>query len=107
MGDLRLSNSSSYHLSISPDDIVIFHDYDSYTNDGDLALIRLSQDVVYNDYVRPACLDEGDANETKAFNRCVTTGWGDTETGGRPMCNELFLNPCEVHYQKLIFLLKS
>ena len=83
LGDLQLSSSSSYHLSITPEQIIVFPDYDSDTTDGDLALIRLTEEVVFNDFVRPACLAPTSVNETEDYIRCVTTGWGDTETGGK------------------------
>ena len=83
LGDLQLSSSSSYHLSIIPEQIIVFPDYDSDTHDGDLALIRLDQEVVFNDFVRPACLAPTSVNETEDYIRCVTTGWGNTETGGK------------------------
>ena len=80
LGDLQLSSSSSYHLSIIPEQIIVFPNYDYDTFDGDLALIRLMEEVVFNDFVRPVCLAP---TETEDYIRCVTTGWGDTETGGK------------------------
>ena len=82
VGDLRLSSSSEYHLSISPQEIIAFPGFDPYTLDGDIALIKLSQRLPFSPFVRPVCLVEPSVDEAQDFSRCMISGWGDTETGG-------------------------
>ena len=42
----------------------------------DIAILRLSEPALYNDYVRPACI----ATEVHTnFENCYITGWGYTE----------------------------
>ena len=81
VGDLRLSSSSEYHLSISPQEIIVFPGYNSDTFDGDIALIKLSERIPFSHFVRPACSVES-VDEAQNFSRCMISGWGDTETGG-------------------------
>ena len=60
----------------------LFADYNPSTEDNDITLIRLAGNVVFTDYIMPACLpssmDDDVANETA----CWITGWGDTLQGG-------------------------
>ncbi|KAM9330236.1 chymotrypsinogen A-like [Gastrophryne carolinensis] len=47
------------------------------TDENDIALLKLSSAVTFNNFVFPVCL----ANATDVFaagEKCVTTGWGDT-----------------------------
>ncbi|XP_052085911.1 MAM and LDL-receptor class A domain-containing protein 2-like [Mytilus californianus] len=53
-------------------------DYQGSSNTflSDIAIVRLSQPAIYNNYVRPACL----ATEVKeSFENCYVTGWGYRE----------------------------
>ena len=63
-----------------PEQIFVHPNYNYYTYDYDIALIKLSKQVTFTDYVRPACLAES-TNETAAYTRCLVSGWGDTEIG--------------------------
>ena len=46
-----------------------------YTDVQDLALLKLAEDLVWNDYVRPVCLPTSDV---AGGTMCWITGWGDT-----------------------------
>lgn len=80
MGDLHLSIGSEHHLAISPDNIFMHPQYDNNTLNADIALIKLSQPVPFNEYLRPACLSET-LEELKDYKTCIITGWGNTEHG--------------------------
>ena len=45
-----------------------------YTDVQDLALLKLAEDLVWNDYVRPVCLPTSDV---AGGTVCWITGWGD------------------------------
>ena len=47
----------------------------------DIALLRLSTDVVFNDNVVPACLPT-DPNQLYVDQQAVVSGWGTTSFGG-------------------------
>ena len=79
-GDLLLSNYSKHHVEITPEQIFVHPNYNSYAYDFDIALIKLSKPVTFTEYVRPACLAES-TNETTAYTRCLISGWGNTEIG--------------------------
>eukprot|EP00057_Strongylocentrotus_purpuratus_P011161 XP_011665635.1 PREDICTED: uncharacterized protein LOC585547 isoform X4 [Strongylocentrotus purpuratus] len=81
MGDLHLSIGSEHHLAISPDNIFMHPQYDDNTTNADIALIKLSQPVPFNEYVRPACLSQT-LEELKDYKTCIITGWGNTEHDG-------------------------
>ena len=81
-GDTRLSNVSEHHVSIPAQRIYIHPQYNVWTLDADIALVRLAQPVTFTDYVRPACLADF-FNETSHYTRCLISGWGDTEIGKR------------------------
>ena len=47
--------------------------------DEDIAILELNKDVVFNDYVRPLCLNE---NKLIAGVKCSVTGYGKIVEGG-------------------------
>ena len=64
-----------YEQIISVDKIIIHPDYDAYTLDYDVALIKLKKPINFTRNVRPVCLPTMDfAPGTK----CFVTGWGAT-----------------------------
>jgi len=56
--------------------------YDSSSVNNDIALLRLSRDVVFNDAVRPACLPTNKANSYQGYN-AIVSGWGTTSENGQ------------------------
>ncbi|XP_030840490.1 atrial natriuretic peptide-converting enzyme-like [Strongylocentrotus purpuratus] len=82
-GNLNIESTSPYRLSITPSQIFIHPDYDSFTNDADIALIQLSTLVNYTDYIRPACLANS-SQETTVYKQCIVSGWGNTQIDGYP-----------------------
>jgi len=80
-GDYELSEESNHHFSVEFDDIISHGEYDGWTNDNDIALLRLQEDVPMGDYIAPACLAMS-RNEKQAYRNCHVAGWGTTEEGG-------------------------
>lgn len=58
-------------------------EYHETRRKNDIALIRLAQPALYNDFVQPICLPMDSTLSTKlhAGESLVVTGWGRTETG--------------------------
>ncbi|XP_069084289.1 ovochymase-1 isoform X2 [Pleurodeles waltl] len=63
----------------------VHEDFNERTFDYDIALIRLNDSLVYNDYVREICLPS--KNRVVAPSTvCVVTGWGSQAEGNRSVC---------------------
>lgn len=70
-------------------EIIIHDDFDSGTNDNDIALFRLPEDVRFNRYIKPICLPNVDVEENVL---CIATGWGDTRsTGKETVLNQVYV----------------
>ncbi|KAM7387642.1 hypothetical protein PAMA_009992 [Pampus argenteus] len=54
--------------------------YDSNTNDNDIALLQLSSPVDFTNYIRPVCL-AASGSVFSAGTTCWVTGWGDIRSG--------------------------
>ncbi|XP_073505502.1 ovochymase-1 [Phyllobates terribilis] len=52
------------------------------TRDFDLALIRLAEELIFNDFVRPVCLPSLE-EPLEPSSLCVVTGWGRTREDGQ------------------------
>ncbi|XP_070543867.1 serine protease hepsin-like [Ptychodera flava] len=75
--NLRLSDGTEQTLQVSR--IIKHENYNDLTSYNDVALMELSEPVVFTDQVQPVCL----ANTPLADgSMCTITGWGDTENTG-------------------------
>lgn len=80
LGELNLqkNNDGANPIDILVEEIIVHPDYVSTSKYNDIALIRLSNKVKFNDHIRPACL----YNNKNIYSRKVTaTGWGSIEYG--------------------------
>ncbi|KAI4815300.1 hypothetical protein KUCAC02_005449 [Chaenocephalus aceratus] len=68
--------------------IILNNNYNSKTNDQDVALLKLERQVTFNDNVHPACLPAFD-QEFKPGTACWTSGFGTTESGSGVVSKEL------------------
>lgn len=63
-------------LLVRREDFIVHDDYNSNTLENNLALIKLSHDLVFNDYIQPAVLqNEGDLTNFRGQELFVS-GWG-------------------------------
>ncbi|XP_067314563.1 trypsin-like [Pseudorasbora parva] len=60
--------------------IIVHPSYDSNTHDNDIALLRLSSAVTFNDYIRPVCLAALNSSFPSGTSSWIT-GWGDVQSG--------------------------
>lgn len=66
--------------------IIISHkDYNSQTKERDMALLKLKQPLVFNEFVRPINIW---MSSLPLLTECTTTGWGSTRENG-PRVNKL------------------
>ncbi|KAM3863994.1 trypsin-like [Diretmus argenteus] len=67
-------------VSRSVSQIIRHPNYDSTTNDNDMALLRLSSPVDFTDYIRPVCL-AASGSVFAAGTTSWITGWGNIQSG--------------------------
>ena len=72
---------SSSHLNkehVQPPDYhtCIVADYNSYTFENDISLLKIAGSVAYTDYIIPICLP---SEAAAVGDLCWVTGWGATE----------------------------
>ncbi|XP_035535314.1 transmembrane protease serine 13a [Morone saxatilis] len=68
--------------------ILLNENYNSKTNDQDVALIKLKSPVVFNDKTQPACLPTFDQQFSQG-TRCWTSGFGTTVAGSGTVSRDL------------------
>ncbi|XP_056309319.1 trypsin [Danio aesculapii] len=79
LGHLKLGDPNVIYV---PGSQIINHpNYDSNKNKNDIALLKLSSPVNFNDYVRPVCLTASGSSIGKGAVSWIT-GFGTTNTGG-------------------------
>jgi len=67
--------------AIKVERIIRRSDYNENTINNDIAILRLAQDVVFNDNVVPACLPTNPSNTYTNYDATVS-GWGTTSESG-------------------------
>ncbi|KAM8877829.1 uncharacterized protein ACB058_003518 [Synchiropus picturatus] len=80
LGRQNLQGSNPHEVTKSVAQILVHPNYNSVTNDNDIALVRLSSPVTFTDYIRPVCL----ADSNSVFNAATdswVTGWGTVDEG--------------------------
>ncbi|XP_067433231.1 transmembrane protease serine 9-like [Thunnus thynnus] len=81
LGRQNLQGKNPNEVSRTVARIILHPNYDSDTNNNDIALLRLSSPVEFTDYIRPVCL----AASSSVFNNGTdswVTGWGAIKEGG-------------------------
>uniref|UniRef100_A0A671S0M4 Peptidase S1 domain-containing protein n=1 Tax=Sinocyclocheilus anshuiensis TaxID=1608454 RepID=A0A671S0M4_9TELE len=75
LGKKTQQGVNTYEISRNVISIIVHPSYNSQTSDNDIALLRLSSSVTFNDYIKPVCL----AAQNSAFPSGTSswiTGWG-------------------------------
>ena len=95
-GDHNLSVNETSQQEIPPEQILVhprFKEKGSPHFDGDLALVKLSQEVELGEFVRPVCLPEKSGGDLAIPNkRGTVAGWGVTrplKRGGGGSLNDV------------------
>lgn len=68
--------------------ILLNENYNSKTNDQDVALLKFTSPVVFNDKVQPVCLPTT-GQKIPSGQKCWTTGFGTTEAGSGTVSKNL------------------
>ncbi|XP_072311921.1 transmembrane protease serine 9-like [Eucyclogobius newberryi] len=80
LGRENLQGTNPNEVSKSVSTIILHPNYDSFTSDNDVALLRLSSAVTFTDYIRPVCLAATDSVFNSGTDSWVT-GWGSIREG--------------------------
>jgi len=81
LGAHQLDKEESTHQIIDVSQIVVHPDYDTYTIDSDIALLKLAQPATLNDRVQTIDLLQ---NQAEAGTLSTIIGWGTTSEMGSP-----------------------
>ncbi|XP_036449613.1 trypsin-4-like [Colossoma macropomum] len=86
LGEHHLFKDEGTEQTIRPEKFILHPDYNEDTLDNDLMLVKLSQPVVFNEYVQPiplatTCSKEGE--------QCLVSGWGNQIKTGENYANVL------------------
>ncbi|CAH2308070.1 transmembrane protease serine 9-like [Pelobates cultripes] len=84
LGAYQLSITNSHQVTSNVNSFIINSLYDGPWYSGDIALIKLSSNITYTEYIRPVCLPPASIIFTNGMN-CWVTGWGATSFGGKSL----------------------
>ncbi|XP_026108471.1 serine protease 27-like [Carassius auratus] len=80
-GRLSQSGSNPDETSRTVIQVINHPNYDSRSNDNDIALVQLSSSVTFSDYIKPVCLAAA-GSVFGAGTESWVTGWGTLQAGG-------------------------
>merc|ERR1719268_766962 len=80
--NIRTDIENHQAKSIPVERVIKRSDYDSDNVNNDIALLRLAQEVDFNDNIVPACLPSSTSQKYTGWD-AVVSGWGTTSSGGR------------------------
>uniref|UniRef100_A0A3Q3X228 Peptidase S1 domain-containing protein n=1 Tax=Mola mola TaxID=94237 RepID=A0A3Q3X228_MOLML len=83
LGRHNVSGPNPNDVSRKVEDAVCHPDYDVFTFDNDICLLKLSAPVNFTDYIYPVCLAAANSTFHSGTSSWVT-GWGVTENGTLP-----------------------
>ncbi|XP_036973990.1 transmembrane protease serine 13a [Acanthopagrus latus] len=75
-------------VAYSVEKIILNEDYNNKTNDQDIALLKLTSQVTFNDKVQPACLPTSGQQFVQG-TKCWTSGFGTTVAGSGTVSRDL------------------
>ncbi|XP_063285653.1 transmembrane protease serine 9-like [Pelobates fuscus] len=81
LGAYQLSITNSHQVTSNVNSFMINSLYDGTGSSGDIALIELSSNITYTEYILPVCLPPASISFINGMN-CWVTGWGTTSYGG-------------------------
>ncbi|KAI7803134.1 chymotrypsinogen A-like [Triplophysa rosa] len=83
LGRQNQNGSNPHEINRTVIQLINHPDYNTITNDNDIALLRLSSSVYFTDYIKPVCLAAAGSVFDEGLSSWVT-GWGDTGNGTSP-----------------------
>ncbi|XP_054611716.1 uncharacterized protein LOC129169362 isoform X2 [Dunckerocampus dactyliophorus] len=83
LGRQNLQGNNPNEVSRTVDRIILHPNFDSFSFNNDIALLRLSSAVAFTDYIRPVCLAASSSEFHNGTDSWVT-GWGTVQEGVLP-----------------------
>jgi len=80
VNDFNILNHTEQEIVVKISDIILHKEYDSSIYSKDLAILRLAEDIHFDDKVYPACLPS-DNNDFFVGNIATVGGWGTPTEG--------------------------
>ncbi|XP_064425641.1 serine protease 33-like [Latimeria chalumnae] len=80
LGRYQQSNFNSHEEFRKVTQIIIHENYVDEQQGNDIALLQLSSDVTYTDYILPICLPASNVHFPEGY-KCWVTGWGHINSG--------------------------
>ncbi|XP_027029918.2 uncharacterized protein LOC113660546 [Tachysurus fulvidraco] len=80
LGKQTLKGSNPNQIARSVKQMIIHPNYNSATQDNDIALLLLNSSVTFTNYIRPVCL-AGQGSRFPPGTKCSITGWGSIASG--------------------------
>lgn len=77
-GAHKLNEGKAKSQAIKVKKLIKYSKFNSATNVGDVAILKLSQALTYNDNVQAACLPDASFAPDAAKKKAVLTGWGSS-----------------------------
>uniref|UniRef100_A0A3Q3QW10 Peptidase S1 domain-containing protein n=1 Tax=Monopterus albus TaxID=43700 RepID=A0A3Q3QW10_MONAL len=74
-GKLTQSGPNANQVTRTVSQIIVHPNYNNTWNNNDIALMKLSSRVTFNDYIRPVCL-ASNSSQFYTSTSCWATGWG-------------------------------
>ncbi|XP_066300055.1 chymotrypsinogen A-like [Branchiostoma lanceolatum] len=83
-GEHNMNNSPEWKETVKVQKIIVHPQYDPWTHESDIALLKVKSPVSLNDYVLPICLPEPKFEFDLPGTNVTITGWGKTSKDGEP-----------------------
>lgn len=81
LGKQTLNGPNPNQIARGVKQVILHPNYNSATQDNDIALLRLNSSVTFTNYIRPVCL-AGQGSSFPDNTNCWITGWGRVASGG-------------------------
>ncbi|KAK3557064.1 hypothetical protein QTP70_024452, partial [Hemibagrus guttatus] len=80
LGKQTLNGPNPNQIARSVKQVILHPNYNSATQNNDIALLLLNSSVTFTNYIRPVCL-AGQSSSFPAGTNCWITGWGSITSG--------------------------
>jgi len=76
----RNDNSNTVRRALTVEQIIMHEDYDDWDYYNDIALVKVTEAIEFNEDIQPIC--GPDSDDQYVYRRTLTSGWGTLSAGG-------------------------